>query len=389
VQSRGKSGRVFELALLALFVGWLSWFFFAEVAVHEVSAKARLEVQSAPHPVAAPLAGRVVETRLAIGRAVSCGDVLLLLDAEADRLAIREHVARADSCRARFEALRKELDAEQEALTVLAGARSSAAEESRAQVEEVEARFRYAQGSLERMTLLKAKRAATDQDVALATAEMEATRAKVASLRGGGLRSERDRSALESEKRARLAKLEREVQELEGTILVEEATICTLERQVADREIRAPVSGRLGDVVVQYQVGSYVQVGAKIGVVIPDGKPHVVAHFPVATLGRLRAGQPARLRLDGFPWVQYGTLPACVRQVGGEPTAGLIQVELELLGDLPPAIPLEHGLPGAVEVQVERVAPVVLVLRSAGKLLTARETSIEAAPNGDALDTAN
>ena len=85
VQSRGRSGRVFELALLALFVGWLSWFFFADVAVHEVSAKARLEVQSAPHPVAAPLAGRVVETRLAIGRAVSCGDVLMFLDAEADR----------------------------------------------------------------------------------------------------------------------------------------------------------------------------------------------------------------------------------------------------------------------------------------------------------------
>jgi membrane fusion protein (multidrug efflux system) len=380
---------MFELALFAMFVGWLSWFFFADVGVYEVSAKARLEVQSAPHLVASPLAGRVVETRMAIGRAVSCGDVLLSLDAESDRLAIREHVVRAESCRARFEALRNEIDAEHEGLIVLAEARSSAAEESHAQVEEVEARLRYAQGSLERMTALKVRHAATDQDVALATSEMEATRAKIASLRGGGLRSERDRSALESEKRARLAKLEREVQELEGTILVEEATIRTLERQVADRQIRAPVSGRLGDVVVQYQVGSYVQVGAKIGVVIPEGRPHIVAHFPVAALGRLRSGQPARLRLDGFPWVQYGTLPACVQKVGGEPTAGLIQVELELLGDLPPAIPLEHGLPGAVEVQVERVAPIVLVLRSAGRLLTAREKPIEAAPNGDSPEMAN
>src|SRR5215831_9645921 len=88
VQSRGASGRVFELALFAMFVGWLGWFFFADVGVYEVSAKARLEVQSAPHVVASPLAGRVVETRMAIGRAVSCGDVLLSLDAESDRLAI-------------------------------------------------------------------------------------------------------------------------------------------------------------------------------------------------------------------------------------------------------------------------------------------------------------
>jgi hypothetical protein len=40
-------------------------------------------------------------------------------------------------------------------------------------------------------------------------------------------------------------------------------------------------------------------------------------------------------------------------------------------GDLDGAspIPLQHGLPGTVKVQVERVAPAILVLWAAGKLL--------------------
>ena len=35
----------------------------------------------------------------------------------------------------------------------------------------------------------------------------------------------------------------------------------------------------------------------------------------------------------------------------------------------PPGIPLEHGLPGSTEVEVERVSPALLVLRAAGQFL--------------------
>jgi membrane fusion protein (multidrug efflux system) len=35
-----------------------------------------------------------------------------------------------------------------------------------------------------------------------------------------------------------------------------------------------------------------------------------------------------------------------------------------------PLIPLQHGMPGSLEIEVERVTPAGLVLRSLGKLLT-------------------
>jgi hypothetical protein len=46
-----------------------------------------------------------------------------------------------------------------------------------------------------------------------------------------------------------------------------------------------------------------------------------------------------------------------------------VRVELALSGPQPPAIRLQHGLSGRVEVETERLAPAVLILRAAGKML--------------------
>jgi membrane fusion protein (multidrug efflux system) len=113
-----------------------------------------------------------------------------------------------------------------------------------------------------------------------------------------------------------------------------------------------------------------VRQGDTLGVVLPAGALRVVASFlPAVALGRVRTGQPARLRLDGFPWAQYGSLAATVTSVATEARDGAIRVELHLPAATPTAIPLQHGLPGAVEVEVERISPATLVLREVGKHL--------------------
>jgi membrane fusion protein, adhesin transport system len=101
--------------------------------------------------------------------------------------------------------------------------------------------------------------------------------------------------------------------------------------------------------------------------VVPDGEFVVVADFePSAALGRVRPGQKAQMRLDGFPWAQYGTLGATVTRVGGEIRDNLVRVEFRPQAPVPKDIVLQHGLPGAIEVTLEQVAPAVLLLRSAG-----------------------
>ena len=100
-----------------------------------------------------------------------------------------------------------------------------------------------------------------------------------------------------------------------------------------------------------------------------------MAWFSAAAVGRLRPNQPARLRLEGFPWTQYGTIPALVAEIGNEARAGLVRVELTLPRELDTSIPVEHGLPGSAEVEVERVSPALLVLRAAGQFLGAKRSS--------------
>ena len=89
-------------------------------------------------------------------------------------------------------------------------------------------------------------------------------------------------------------------------------------------------------------------------------------------------GQPAQVRLEGFPWTQYGSVAATVTSMAHEVRDGRVRVELALAPDLTFPIPLQHGMPGTVEVEVERVAPATLALRSVGKRLglarTARES---------------
>lgn len=60
--------------------------------------------------------------------------------------------------------------------------------------------------------------------------------------------------------------------------------------------------------------------------------------------------------------------PALSR-VASEVRDGHVRVELGVDPDGASPIPLQHGLPGTVEVRVERLAPATLVLRAAGKLL--------------------
>jgi membrane fusion protein (multidrug efflux system) len=370
LEADGFRGTTLGVLLVAGLLGaWTVWFVGAQVALYAVSETARLEISQAAHPVEAPVAGRVVATHLALGQEVQGGDVLVELDATAPQLQREEEQVRWRALAPQLDALHTAIAAEEQALRESRHAGRVALEEARARQREAEVAARAAEEEAELFARLEARGLPAQIDLLRAKAEAQRRRAAADTLRLAVSRLDSEHRTQESDRKARLEGLRRDVTRLSGDTATAATMVERLAHEIDRRRIRAPMAGRLGE-VAELRIGSVVQEGNRLAAVVPRGELQVVADFlPPSALGRIRPGQPARLRLEGFPWTQYGSLAATVSRVASEVRNGRVRVELSVDPERVSPIPLQHGLPGTVEVQVERVAPATLVLRTAGKLL--------------------
>ena len=205
-----------------------------------------------------------------------------------------------------------------------------------------------------------------------ATAERQKLEAAHAALAAEIIRIEREAQSRDFQNQAEIENLKYDLASLSGEYTSTQAAISRLSYDIDNHLVRAPLGGKLAD-VLPFHAGAYVSEGQHLAVIVPAGALQIVAEFaPSPTLGRVQPGQTAQLRLDGFPWAQYGVLPATVRRVAGEVRDNLIRVELSLDAGSESAVKLQHGLPGSVEVSIETVSPATLLLRSAGLLLQDR-----------------
>jgi membrane fusion protein (multidrug efflux system) len=369
---RADSFRLTLATVIIVFVlaaCWSWWFFFSGVSLYAVTKTARLEVDQEAHPVEAPISGRVIATGMRLGSEVRLGELLVELDSEQIRYQLEEATAKRAGLAGQLDSLNKEVEAQNQALVQARKAESSAVDEARAQYEEADAGAKLAEEEARRIGRIYEQGLVSDSERKRASAEAEQKRSAALAKQSSLERLEADRRFDQSEKQALLAELERQAEVLQSELATSEAAVSRLKHELQLHRIAAPVSGRLGE-VVPLQEGAYVESGDRLAAVIPPGLVRVVAEFdPPDALGRIRPQQKARLRLDGFPWVQYGSLPATVDRVANETLTGKIRVELEIDANHSFPVPLQHGLPGILEVNVERVSPAALVLRAAGRLL--------------------
>jgi len=356
---------------MALVATWSCWFFLARVTVIEVAETARLEVDQAAHGVEAAVGGRVTTSHLVLGQDVHAGDVLVELDAEPFRLALDQEKAKQAAFAPQVVALTQEIEAEERALAEQRGVTQARLDEADARRREAETAADLADTEALRAARLFAENLASQSEAQKAKAEAEQKRAAAEGTKRSTARIEAEQRAAETERRARLARLRADLAQLEGLKAMSSAAVQQLEYEVERRAIRAPVSGRLGE-IAPVRVGGVVREGERLGAIVPTGQVQVIGEFlPAAAIGRIRPGQSARMRPDGFPWTQYGALEARVRRVANEPRSGQIRVELDLVPHPESLIPMQHGLPGTLEVEVERASPASLVFRAAGRRLAA------------------
>jgi multidrug resistance efflux pump len=352
-----------------LAAAWVFWAFEARVTRYEATGSARLEVTGSAYPVQAGKAGQIVSTHLVLGKEVQAGEILAELDSQSESLALQEEKTSLAALEPQLAVLKAQIGDQNKGRVDERKVLGLSVQEAQAKFHEAEAQAILAEQQADRANRLRADGLIAEADAQRANAEAKSRRAAAENLRITIGRLEPELQVRESDRDVKLNQIAGDINRLEAEKATSLAAVKRLEYEIERRRIRAAAGGRLSDCAI-LRPGAHVSEGEKIGVILPSGSLHVVAEFPPsAAFGKLRPGQPARVKLNGFPWTQYGTIAAKVSRVAGEIRDGQVRVELALSTPPPSRIPLQHGLPGSVEVEVERISPAALLLRSAGRFL--------------------
>jgi len=367
-EGRGPARWVAPLALVFL-AGWGLWMVRARIPLFAASVEARLVRERAVYPIQSSVDGRVIAVHVGLEQPVEAGALLIELDPTERQLALDEERARLAALEAEIEAARTAVTALE---TALEESHASATAEGREAEVELEVRTlsrTFADEEAQRLTQLE-----TTGDVSKLTAsrsrtEAEKARVAIRAQEATLARLEQDARRDERDRMAELAERRRELAEREGQRSVHAASIARLEHELAARRLCAPSAGTVAE-LARLAPGSVVHAGEPLGAVVADGRLAVEADFePAEALGRVRLGQSAELALAGFPAAEFGRLPLEVERIASEARDGRIRVELALASTAGARVPLEHGLPGAVRIEVERTSPAELVLRAVGGAL--------------------
>ena len=352
-----------------LLAAWALWLTLARVPVFAASRVARLVTERSVYALESPVAARLESCEVVLDQRVEAGDLLFQLDDRAARISRDEELARADALGRRIASTGEGIAARERARAEARLAAGAALEEARLVRRSRELDQRYAEEELERLERLR-DTTVSELQVSKERTEVEKQRVAIEVQDAEILRLGLEQQQLESERAAAIADLRRELARDEGELAGARAAAERLAHEVERHRVRAPAGGVVGELPTLAR-GAYVAAGARLGTVVAPGKVAVEASFaPSDAAGRVREGQRGELSLDGFPRVEYGALALSVARVASEARAGAIEVELALV-DLPraSAVPLEHGLPGRVRIELERASPAALLLRSVGRLL--------------------
>jgi multidrug resistance efflux pump len=368
-----REGRRTRLALLAVGLAllglWAAWLSAAELAIHMKSGRARIEVASLVHPVHVEVEGRVRASHLDLDRLVARGDVLVELDREGPELELREAEARIAANQSVLGRMESLAATQRSLVEQLTAAGRVAVDETSARARRAAVAARFSTRNAKRWTELRKRGLAAEMDVLENQANAEGQRSLARAERLASRRVAADQVSIVKERQAQIEELQVEMAKRQVDIAADEVLIRRLWVDIEKRTVRAPIDGRLGWVET-ISPGVTVAPGQRVATIVPSGKLRIVASFPAReAAGRLRPGQPASLILEAYPWAQYGEVTGRVTHVGTEPHDGQLRVEVAIDDAQSGAIPRAHGLQGTLTVTVERATPLVLLLRSVGRLI--------------------
>lgn len=165
-------------------------------------------------------------------------------------------------------------------------------------------------------------------ELAFSTREVARYRPLVAAGAEPGTRlseliASRDRAAAQvAAQEAALAQAERRIETAAAQTrnIAAQAGAAQVKRDIAADDLAAtalaaPIAGKVASRSVR--VGQYVQPGMRLMTLVPTEQVYVLANFKETQIGLMRAGQPAAIRVDALPGVEFrGTVTSVTPGTG-------------------------------------------------------------------------
>jgi HlyD family secretion protein len=218
-------------------------------------------------------AGTLQELRVARGDRVMVGDIVAVLEADAERAARDEARARLAQAEAQLENLRK-------------GRRSPEIDALIAQRRQAEAQLQLSEQQLRRYSRLPVGEVVSQERMDETRAAYARDRARVAEL------------AAQIEV-ARMAARDDEILAADAGVETARAVLRQAEWKLGQRTLAAPAAGLVADTL--FVAGEFVTAGTPVVSLLPDGKVKLKFFVPEPALARLRIGQDVAVRCDACP----------------------------------------------------------------------------------------
>ena len=270
-QTRAKRLRLIAMLIVPVLIvaGSLVWWFGQPNQISTDNAYVKQDIVS----IGGEVNGLVVAVNVRENQQVEAGDVLFRIDPSTFQVAMRQADAQIASAQANVTALQADVGAN---AANIAGARDDLAL--------AEAQYTREKALLDRGFNTRARMDMAVHAVASARDRLASVSAEVAKAQ------------------AQLAN-GAQVPGLNPQIAAAQATRAKAALDLARTEVRAPVSGRITQ-VARLQVGQMVFAGVPMASIVRQGGARVEANFKETDLSRMRAGQPAEVKLDAYPGVK-------------------------------------------------------------------------------------
>lgn len=360
---------IVHLVLLTFLAVLLFWAVAGELTLYRTSVSGTLKTEGGTIVVEPEVDGTIKSVDLHIGEKVEKGQRLLQLDDTRARLQLTKLENELLANKQQQNILHEQLKLTEQKFELRASTLANEIKQTQAELEQAIKVHATQQDIHNRMKQLANSSAVAKMD--MLKQELEVVKAD-SSAKVHNIALDNKRRRLPSNQRESalaLSQINAQLSALKDKQDQLEKSIGAAKLELNKYTIYAPGPGELVQ-ISELPPGNKVSKGQMLATIIDGSQWALHTHFEAAdAVGHIKPGQTARVLVDGFPWRQYGSLAAKVEHVAKEGSGSHVEVHLELADNPDSQIPLTYGQPVTVEIQTEKLTPLMLLLNAFDRMV--------------------